>query len=67
MVGPAPLSIQLGHGVGILNIANTLPQVLAPVIAGVIVTSLGYQTVFIIAMVLALVSAVVLKPIQRAR
>ena len=52
---------------GILNIANTLPQVLAPVLAGVLVSAVGYQPVFVIAMVLAVVSAVVLKPIQRAR
>lgn len=52
---------------GILNIANTLPQVIAPVLAGVLVSAVGYQLVFGIAMALALVSAVVLKPIQRAR
>ena len=62
-----PSADEHAKDLGILNIANTLPQVLAPVIAGVIVTSLGYQTVFIIAMILAIVSAVVLKPIQRAR
>lgn len=52
---------------GILNIANTLPQVLAPVIAGVLVATLGFQPVFFIAMALALLSAVVLKPIKRVR
>lgn len=52
---------------GILNIANTLPQVLAPVIAGALVSTLGFRPVFAIAMVLAIVSAVVLQPIQRAR
>jgi MFS family permease len=62
-----PSADEHAKDLGILNIANTLPQVLAPVIAGIIVTSLGYQTVFVIAIVLALVSAVVLKPIQRAR
>ncbi|WP_282947746.1 MFS transporter [Cellulomonas endometrii] len=52
---------------GILNIANTLPQVVAPVLAGILVSAIGYQLVFVIAMVLAVVSAAVLKPIQRAR
>ena len=52
---------------GILNIANTLPQVIAPVLAGVLLASLGFQAVFFIAMALALVSAVVLKPIKRVR
>ena len=52
---------------GILNIANTLPQVIAPVLAGVLVSVLGYQPVFIIAMALAVVSAIVLKPIRRVR
>ena len=52
---------------GILNIANTLPQVIAPVVAGVLVASVGFQAVFFIAMALALISAVVLKPIKRVR
>jgi MFS family permease len=62
-----PSADEHAKDLGILNIANTLPQVLAPVIAGVLVTSLGYQPVFIIAIILAIVSAAVLKPIQRAR
>jgi MFS family permease len=62
-----PSADEHAKDLGILNIANTLPQVLAPVIAGVLVSSLGYQPVFLIAIVLAIVSAVVLKPIQRAR
>jgi MFS family permease len=52
---------------GILNIANTLPQVLAPVIAGALVSTLGYRPVFAIAMALAVASAIVLQPIRRAR
>ncbi|MCC4909225.1 MFS transporter [Microbacterium sp. cx-59] len=52
---------------GILNIANTLPQVLAPVVAGALVATVGFQPVFVIAAVLAVVSAFVLKPITRVR
>lgn len=51
---------------GILNIANTLPQVFAPVVAGALVSSFGYQAVFVVAIVLAITSAFVLKPIRRA-
>ncbi|OII18871.1 MFS transporter [Curtobacterium sp. MCBA15_013] len=52
---------------GILNVANTLPQIVAPVAAGALVSSVGFEPVFFIAMGLALLSAVVLMPIKRVR
>lgn len=47
-----------GKDLGVINIANALPQVLAPVVAAPIVTHLGgYQTLFICSAVLALAGA----------
>ncbi|ACZ20240.1 Major Facilitator Superfamily transporter [Sanguibacter keddieii DSM 10542] len=52
---------------GILNVANTGPQILAPVIAGVIVSLAGYRGIFVTAIVVAIVSALCIKPIRRVR
>ncbi|WSQ14344.1 MFS transporter [Streptomyces sp. NBC_01231] len=52
---------------GILNIANTGPQILAPIASGLVVTAVGYRSVFVIAIVLAVVSALVLLPLRRVR
>ena len=52
---------------GILNVANTLPQILAPVVAGVLVGITGYQGVLLIATVVGVVSAVCIAPIRRVR
>ncbi|MEU7749593.1 MFS transporter [Nonomuraea sp. NPDC049158] len=52
---------------GILNIANTGPQILAPIISGLVVTAIGYRGVFVIAIALAVVSALVLLPLRRVR
>jgi MFS family permease len=54
-----------GKDMGILNIANTGPQILAPIVAGVIVSTAGFQVVFGVAVVLAVVAAIALVPIRR--
>jgi MFS family permease len=56
-----------GKDMGILNIANTGPQILAPIAAGVIVSAVGFQLVFGIAAVLAVVAGLVLIPIRRVK
>ncbi|WP_454809350.1 MFS transporter [Paenarthrobacter nitroguajacolicus] len=56
-----------GKDMGILNIANTGPQILAPIVAGVIVSTAGFQLVFIIAVVLAIVAGLALVPIRRVK
>lgn len=52
---------------GILNIANTGPQILAPIVSGIVVTAIGYRGVFFIAIALAVVSGLVLLPLRRVR
>jgi MFS family permease len=52
---------------GILNVANTGPQILAPIVAGALVTGVGYRGVLLIALVIALASAACIKPIRRVR
>jgi MFS family permease len=56
-----------GKDMGILNIANTGPQIIAPIVAGVVVSIAGFQLVFGIAVALAVLAAVVLVPIRRVR
>lgn len=56
-----------GKDMGILNIANTGPQILAPIVAGVVVSIAGFQLVFGVAVLLAVVAALALIPIRRVR
>ncbi|HPU12350.1 MAG TPA: MFS transporter [Aeromicrobium sp.] len=50
---------------GVINIANSLPQVIAPVIAAVIVTSLGgYTMLYSVAAVIGLIGAVAVVKIK---
>ncbi|MFI9761339.1 MFS transporter [Streptomyces sp. NPDC051963] len=50
---------------GILNIANTMPQVLAPVIAVAVVPGLGYRPLLAISIVLAAAGGLCMLPIRR--
>ncbi|MFG2562864.1 MFS transporter [Streptomyces sp. NPDC048496] len=50
---------------GILNIANTLPQVLAPVIAAAVVPLLGYPGLFLLAAAIATAGGLCIIPIRR--
>lgn len=56
-----------GKDMGILNIANTGPQIIAPIVAGIVVSIAGFQLVFGMAVALAVLAAVVLVPIRRVR
>ncbi|MGW3944038.1 MFS transporter [Streptomyces phaeochromogenes] len=62
-----PSSDDRAKDMGILNIANTGPQILAPIGSGLVVTTAGYRSVFVIAIVLAVASALVLLPLRRVR
>ncbi len=63
-----PSKTDFGKDLGVVNIAATLPQTLAPAVAGVIVVSFGgYGTLFPVAMVLALLGAVAILPIKSVR
>jgi MFS family permease len=55
-----------GKDMGILNVANTAPQFIAPGIAGLALgTGIGYGGLFIVAAILAVVSAVLIGSIRR--
>lgn len=53
---------------GILNIANAGPQVLAPFVASMIIALMGgYRTLFIVALVLVVIGALCVRPIRSVR
>ena len=62
-----PSSESFGKDLGVVNIAATLPQVLAPTVAGVIVLVGGYGLMFPIGFVLAILGAVCVFFIKSSR
>lgn len=53
---------------GILNIANAGPQVLAPFVASMIIAAMGgYRTLFVVALVLVVIGALCVRPIRSVR
>ncbi|MFF7455383.1 MFS transporter [Kitasatospora sp. NPDC008115] len=50
---------------GFLNIANTMPGLIAPLIAGLIVPAFGYPALFCVAIVLTLTGGLLILPIRR--
>ncbi|RBY90301.1 hypothetical protein DQ244_12645 [Blastococcus sp. TBT05-19] len=62
-----PTTEDNGRYLGVLNIAVTLPQALAPAIAGLIVSLLSYAALFPIAMVVAVAGALAVLPIRSVR
>lgn len=60
-----PAAVDRARDLGVINIANSLPQVLAPVIAAPIVTSLGgYPVLYVATAVVGLLGAVAVLPIK---
>lgn len=63
-----PKAQDAARDMGVLNIANAGPQIIAPFIASVIVSvSGGYTALFIVAAVLAVAGALAVKPIRSVR
>jgi MFS family permease len=57
-----------GKDLGVINIANTLPQTLAPALCGLLVKHAGgYPTMFAVATVITLLGAVLVQPIRGVR
>jgi MFS family permease len=57
-----------GRDLGVINIANTLPQTVAPALCGLLVTKAGgYPTMFAVAAAITLVGAVLVQPIRGVR
>jgi MFS family permease len=62
-----PSSADRAKDLGILNIANTGGQVIAPVVASVTVGIGGYRPLFVVAAVVAIGSALCIRPIRSVR
>jgi MFS family permease len=63
-----PLAADRGKDMGIINVANSLPQVVAPVLALLAVTSWGgYRSLFMTAAVIGLLGAVFVVKIKSVR
>ncbi|WP_179873127.1 MFS transporter [Microcella indica] len=56
-----------GKDLGVVNIAATLPQTLAPAVAGSIVLLFGFAALFPFAMVLSVLGAIAVLPIRSVR
>jgi len=62
-----PSAKSFAKDLGVVNIAATLPQTLAPGVAGAIVLAFGYQGLFPVAIVLGLLGAFAVWPIKATR
>ncbi|MFE1411700.1 MFS transporter [Streptomyces sp. NPDC058746] len=63
-----PKAEDAARDMGVLNIANAGPQIIAPFVASVVVSvSGGYTALFIVAAVLAVAGAAAVKPIRSVR
>lgn len=60
--------VAAGKDLGILNVATNIPQALSPVIAAILIGSLGgYPALFVFAMIAVALAALVLIPIKSVR
>ncbi|MCU1422021.1 MAG: Na+/melibiose symporter [Microbacteriaceae bacterium] len=62
-----PSNLDAGKDLGILNIAQSGGQVLAPVAASIVITIAGYPGLYVFAGMLAVLSAVAVLPIKSVR
>ncbi|MGN7798871.1 MFS transporter [Leifsonia sp. 22587] len=62
-----PSAKSFAKDLGVVNIAATLPQTLAPGVAGAIVLAFGYSALFPIAIVLGILGALAVWPIKATR
>lgn len=68
MIDVLPAAADRGKDLGLINIANSLPQVLAPVLAAPLVVHLGgYRTLFVFAALVVLAGAVLVFRIKYVR
>ncbi|HLZ55471.1 MAG TPA: MFS transporter [Ktedonosporobacter sp.] len=63
-----PSATDRAKDLGIINIANTLPQSLAPVVAAVFITKFhSYPTLFVASAIVTLLSGILIQPIKSVR
>jgi MFS family permease len=65
MTDVLPTALDRGKDLGVINVANALPQVAAPVLAAPIVTYLGgYRALYLVAAVIGAAGAVLVRQIR---
>lgn len=65
MTDVLPTALDRGKDLGVINVANALPQVAAPALAAPIVTYLGgYRMLYLVAAVIGLAGAVLVPRIR---
>ncbi|SMD22884.1 MFS transporter [Kibdelosporangium aridum] len=63
-----PSDADRARDLGLVNIANTAPQAIAPALAGVVITSLGgYTPLYLLAGACGLVGAALIQPVRSVR
>jgi MFS family permease len=63
-----PAAKDRAKDLGVINIANSLPQVLGPALAGPVIASLGgYPTLYGLTAVITLLGAILVQPIKSVR
>jgi MFS family permease len=63
-----PAAVDRARDLGVINIANSAPQVLGPVIAAPLVTTLGgYTVLYIVTAIITILGAVAIVPIKSVR
>jgi MFS family permease len=63
-----PAAVDRARDLGVINIANSAPQVLGPVIAAPLVTTLGgYPVLYIVTAIITILGAVAIVPIKSVR
>jgi MFS family permease len=67
MVEVLPSQESAARDLGLLSVANTAPGVIAPILAGGLVNTVGYRGLFAAVVVLAVIGAALVIGIQRVR
>lgn len=62
-----PSQTDYGKDIGIINIAATLPQTVAPALAGAVVLGFGFAGLFPVAILLSILGALLVLPIRSVR
>jgi MFS family permease len=63
-----PSAVSRAKDLGVINIANSLPQVLGPALAGPVISLLGgYPSLYLMTAVVTLLGAVLVRPIKSVR
>lgn len=62
-----PAAHDRAKDLGVINVANTAPQVLAPAIAGPIVASAGYEGLYGVTAAILILGAILIQPVRSVR